>query len=136
MRGKVRRLIVNINVHATEMDNAFENVLTEKFGKGEIKVESLKGHYGDEIKRITFTFNKGDAEDAAKKLLKELKAFESGLILNEILKGVDRNSLYIRLDKQKFVQGSLEIDGDNEIKVIINFYSEKDVKEFLAEQSS
>ncbi len=136
MRSKVRKLTVNVNVHATERDGAFEKMLKERFGEGEIRVESLEGHYGDEIKRVTFTSDKLAAEETAKKLLHDLKAFKSGYVLNEILKGVDRNSLYIRLDKQKFIQGNLELDGDKEVKVIINFYSEKDLKEFLTEQSS
>jgi len=136
MRGKVRKLIVNINVHATESEGVFKNRIYQEFGEGDLKVETLQGHYGDEIKRMIFTLSKLEAEEAFSKLLSKLRAFESGYILNEILKGLDRNSLYIRLDKQKFVQGSLELDGDKEVKIIINFYSEKDAKNFLTEKSS
>ncbi|NAY82152.1 MAG: hypothetical protein GU362_04645 [Thaumarchaeota archaeon] len=136
MRGKVRKLTVNINVHATENEEVFKNRINQEFGEGDLKVETLYGHYGDEIKRMTFTLSKLEAEKASKKLLSKLRAFESGYILNEILKGLDRNSLYIRVDKQKFVQGSLELNGDKEVKIIINFYSEKAAKDFLTEKSS
>ena len=131
MKSKVKKIELDVHVHATERDGLFENAIKNIFGKGSIKVETLQGHYGNEIKRIIFTAFKKDAEEVARSLLKKLGAFESGIVLNELMKGLDRNTLYVRLDKQKLAMGTLELDGDNEVKIIINFYSEKDAKDFL-----
>ncbi|MGC8568447.1 MAG: RNA-binding domain-containing protein [Nitrososphaeria archaeon] len=131
MKGKIRKMSVYVNVHATENEDLILSSLRSKFGDGELRTEKLTGHYGDEIKRLTLVFTKGVAEDVTLRLLNELGAFEKGYVLSEILKGLDRNQLFIRLDKQKLVTGMLELDGDKQIKIEVDFYSKKDAKEFL-----
>ena len=122
-------------VHETEDQAKIEDALKNLLPHAMKIEEDLHGHYGTAIKKIRLIIDGRDAERELNYLLCKLGFFENGEVFSKIMDGLDRNKIYIRLDKQELIKNLIKINGDNQIKVVITFFSEKDIRDYLAEQS-
>jgi len=131
----VKSIEAEVFVHETEdqakIENAMKNLLPDA-----LKIEEdLHGHYGTTIKKIRLIIDGHDVERKLNYLLFKLGFFENGEVFSKVMDGLDRNKIYIRLDKQELIKNLIKINGDNQVKVVITFFSEKDIRDYLAEQS-
>ncbi|MEM0097342.1 MAG: RNA-binding domain-containing protein [Conexivisphaerales archaeon] len=134
MKGKVRTIEVNAFVHETEDLQKIESSVKNLIPEASIQEEDLKGHYGTIIKKINLKFNGPGSDQKLTSLFSKIDAFKRGDIYSQIIKGMEYNKIYIRIDKQELVKNLIKLNGDNQIKIIITFYSARDAREYLAEQ--
>ncbi|BDR93511.1 RNA-binding domain-containing protein [Vulcanisaeta souniana] len=113
------QLDVEVILHATEdldkVTNALARLLT---GNAPIIIEVLVGHYGNPIYRV---FSSIKDEEL---VITVLRAICSSLVNRDyLLKTIDRRvdtsgNIFIRLDKQGFVNGRIMLsDGDDVIRI-------------------
>ncbi|MDG6928109.1 MAG: exosome protein [Nitrososphaerota archaeon] len=134
MRGKVRTIEAAAFVHETEDRQKIEAAIKNLIPRASIQEEDLQGHYGTSIKKINLKVEGPGTDEETTSLLSKMGAFEKGDIYSRIMEGIERNKIYIRIDKQELVRNLIKLNGDNQIKIIITFYSANDTKEYLAKQ--
>ncbi len=134
MKDKVKAIEADVFVHETEDQGKIEEAIKNLLPDATITEEKLHGHYGTTIKKIKLIINGHGIEGKLNYLLSKLGFFEKGEVFSKIMDGLERNKIYIRLDKQELIKNLIKINGDNQIKIIITFFSEKDVRDYLAEQ--
>jgi len=134
LKGKVRTIEAAVFVHETEDEQKIESSIQNLMPDALIQKEALQGHYGNVIKKINLKVEGPRTDEKLTYLLSKIGVFEKGDTFSKIMEGMDHNKIYIRIDKQELVKNLIKLDGDNQIKIIITFYSERDAKEYLAEQ--
>ncbi|MEL9991776.1 MAG: RNA-binding domain-containing protein [Thermoproteus sp.] len=101
--------------HATEDCNKVARALS-KVVDGEITMERIRGHHGNEITVMAARIEGCDATTALIKILKSLDDIEFNILINSI--NIYKNRIFIRLNKQKALRGVLRIDeGDDVIHI-------------------
>lgn len=134
MKGKVRTIEAAVFVHETEDEQKIVASIKNLMPDALIREETLQGHYETAIKKISLKVEGPGNDEKLTYLLSKIGVFEKGDTFSKIMEGMDRNKIYIRIDKQELVKNLIKLDGDNQIKIIITFYSTKDAKEYLTEQ--
>lgn len=128
MKKRPLKFEVYVHSHATEDEDLITSSIISTLGNMTIRVETLQGQYSP-IKRISGFAEGEQAEGLASTLLRALLS-RSGA-LNEIMKGVDNNRLYIRLDKQEMVRGLITIGGDNQVKLVITAKNNREIMDLI-----
>ncbi len=114
--------------HATEDEELITSSMLGVIGQLSIKVEDLQGQYS-QVKKISGT---AEGEEAEALALKVIRAAMGGAgAIDEVLRGVDKNRLYIRLDKQDMVRGLLSINGDNQVKLVITAKNNRELMDLI-----
>jgi len=110
--------------HATEdpnkVDKALQNLLQDihqQFAR-----HYLEGHHGNPIVKIEAKLTDENASQLAYSLVRKLSKSERLTLLRNLQLHSDGDgNLYIRLDKQRLLQGTLQIAEDDPIRVKIKF---------------
>lgn len=110
--------------HATEdpnkVDKALQNLLLglhQPFTR-----RYLEGHHGNPIVKIEAKLTSEDASRFAYLLASKLPKIERLKLLRDLhLHTDDDGNLYIRVDKQRLLQGALQLAEDDPIRVKIKF---------------
>ncbi len=110
--------------HATEdpnkVDKALQNLLQgihQQFTR-----HYLEGHHGNPIVKIEAKLTHENAGEFAYSLVHKLSKSERLLLLRDIqLHSDDDGNLYIRVDKQRSLQGAIQMAEDDPIRVKIKF---------------
>lgn len=115
-------ITIDVIVHATEDVTKFYGSFGELFGVGEeqFAIEELAGHYDNPITllRAKITTEAGTRR-IIEKISSELSRGEKEEVLESLDKRMDGSSLYMRLDKQRFVQGRIALEEGNAVKLKI-----------------
>ncbi len=118
-------ITIDVIIHATEDIKKFYDAFEESFGitKKQFDIQELTGHFDNPITILTVQITK----DAARQIIDKIKDISE--ILEPLDQRMDDSSLYIRLDKQEFVQGNIVLGEENAIKLKIYtpVYNKKEI---------
>ncbi len=119
MKGPIQSLSVSYLAHATEDDGLVVEAV-KKYITGEVGFdkEELEGHYGNAISHVEFHLTGTDAEQAFSRIVRGLSEESKRDLLRNISDHVDEHSaLFLRLDKQRLVSGTLCIGETDPVRV-------------------
>ncbi len=119
MKSAIQTVEVSYLLHATEDMARVSSAVSELVGTGaNPEVEEMAGHFGNPIRKVTLRLHGVEAAKSfarlAKRLPSELKAEvvrEMDLFLDE------HSSLFLRLDKQKLLEGDLVRGSSDAIRI-------------------
>ncbi len=126
---------IDIILHATEDVTRFYAALETLFGfdEKEISKTLTVGHYGNEITILHIDAKKHKADKIIHVVTKAMRNF--GNLDEQITERLSESGLYIRLDKQEFVQGRvmLQDGGAVRMRIYTPVYVKKNAKsEYIA----
>ena len=110
---------VEIILHATEDVPKFYTVIETLFGfdEKEISKTLTTGHYGNEITVLHMSAKKHKADKIIHAISKGL--LDLGDLASQITERLSDSGLYVRLNKQEFVQGRIALQDGGAVKVRI-----------------
>jgi RNA binding exosome subunit len=119
MKGPIQSVEVTYLVHATEDPEKLERAV---FGLLQIPsepvLEELQGHFGNPIFRARAHLTGDEATNAFGNLVRAMSAGLRGEIVTSISKHLDEHgSLFLRLDKQKLVTGTVDLASGDAVRV-------------------
>ncbi len=124
-------ITIDVIIHATENINKFYDAFEEMFKlkKEDFTIQNLTGHFNNPIIMLGTKLTKKDSLNFLKTLISKLPKTHQDSLLSDIENRVDDTSLHIRLEKQDFVNGKLNLDEKNaiKIKVYTPVYVKKDI---------
>lgn len=124
------KVTIELILHATEDVSKFLKIFKVEFGVDEEKfdIQNLKGHFDNPIIKIHAEISKKEALEFIKKLTSKMKSETINEIISKLENEVQNSQLYLRFDKQKFLDGILEISQKNAVKIKIfsPTYNKKD----------
>lgn len=112
---------IDVIIHATEDPSKFFDAFEEMFGlkKEEFSIQNVKGHFDNPITLLNAKISKKQAVDFVKSLLSKMSPEQIDYILETIEERLENSNLYLRLDKEEFVNGKLVIQEKNSVKLKI-----------------
>ncbi len=112
---------IDVIIHATEDPSKFFDAFEEMFGlkKEEFSIQNVKGHFDNPITLLNAKISKKQAVDFVKSLLSKMSPDQIDYILETIEERLENSNLYLRLDKEEFVNGKLVIQEKNSVKLKI-----------------
>lgn len=122
---------IRYSVHATEDPNkvikAVQHILPTRYVDHIIfKSDNLRGYYGNPISLFKTRIKKKEIiKSFIENLSSQLNELDKETLLREIDLHLENGSLYMRLDKQTAVQGELEFNSIESIRVRIRFKKKK-----------
>lgn len=123
-------ITIDVIVHATEDITKFFKSFNEIFELEEdvFSVSEVTGHFENPIIILKAKIIKKSASQFFKKFIGILSENQKNEIIDEIEERTESSSLHIRLDKQKFVQGQIDLIEKEAIKLKIHtpIYNKKD----------
>ena len=135
----MRKLEVSIDVivHATEDINKFYECFSEMFGleKEIFSISQVIGHFDNPIITIRAKITKKEASKFLDKFLEKISENQRNEIIAQIEERTENSTLYLRLDKQKFIQGDIEFREKEAIRLKIHtpVYNKKDTVKVFSE---
>lgn len=130
MQNKIE-ITVDVIIHATEDINKFYDAFEEIFNlkKENFTSQNLTGHFNNPIIMLGMKLTKKNSFNFLKTLVSKLPKVHQDTLIEDIENRIDDTSLHIRLAKQEFVNGRLEIEEKNaiKIKVYIPVYVKKEI---------
>ncbi len=117
--------------HATEdqqkVETAVRNTLPEKLASETVFTNTnLTGHYGNPIFLLqTKLSDKTILPSALEKIASSLSALDKEQLSIELNQHIEKNNLYLRLDKQSAFLGSLKLTSNDPIHFKIHFKNKK-----------
>ena len=127
MKQAIEYIDIRFSVHATEDSNKVEKAVGHLFPAQRIseigfKTKSLKGYYGNQIRLYQTRVKAEKIIDALiKSLSSGLDKSEKETIQRDSDLLVEKNNLYLRLDKQAALKGSFKRCKDDPIHIRIHF---------------
>jgi len=123
-QGPIQSVEVSTIAHATEdpikVDRALLALLqgiNQQFTR-----HFLEGHHGNPIVKIETRLANDNANQFARLLIRKLPESERLLLLRDLeLHSDDDGNLFIRVDKQKLLQGDFRMAEDDPVRVRIKF---------------
>lgn len=119
MKGPIQSVEVTYLIHATEDQQKVEESIAEVLAiKVQPVIERLEGHFGNEILSVRLHLIGEEATEAFKGVVARLpKDLRVGLVSN-IREFLDEHSaLYLRLDKQRMVVGTLALGSGDTVRL-------------------
>lgn len=106
-------------VHATEDGEKIGGAVARLFGaSAPPRVERLEGHFGNEILKARVHLTGEEAARATRSLFSALPGAVKAAIVADLDRFVDEHSaLFLRLDKQALVTGSLALGSGDPVRV-------------------
>jgi RNA binding exosome subunit len=126
----VKSIDIRVTAHATEdpekVKQAVKNLLPEKLAADiSFKERSLRGHYRNPITLFEARINEHQSvEDLLFKFAVNLSSFDKQYIREEPDLFINKNSLYLRFDKQAAFTNMLKIQTADPIHIRIRFTSQ------------
>lgn len=121
MRGQIRSVEVSYIIHATEDESKVREAVKRILGiNQEPIIQSLEGHFGNEILRAVFHLTDESANHTFRMLFDNMPEYARKNVVERISSYIDEHSsLYLRLDKQNIVQGRVELSDSDAIRIKI-----------------
>ena len=121
---------IDVIVHATENLNKYFETFSDMFALREesFEISHLHGHYDNPITTLKAKLIKKEASDFMKKISEKLSEIQKREIMKEINERIENSTLHIRLDKQEFIQGKIELREKEAIRLKIHtpIYNKKE----------
>ena len=113
-------ITIDTIVHATEDINKFYNSFEKLFGidQEQFKIQEFEGHFDNPIIMLNTKIT-NQSEKILRKLSSGLSMREKDQVLETLEERMDDSSLYLRIDKQEFVEGKISLEEKNAIKLKI-----------------
>ena len=124
--AKASSLRVSAIVHATEdsrkVDQAIRNV-SQLNGSAEPAANRAKGHYGNQITTLVLTVKSPKAsENCLRNIWNQLVVLDKEKVFSSLASRVDASgTLFLRVDKQEALRGTIRLQDSDPIKVVISF---------------
>ena len=117
--SEIKKAEIDLLVHATEdMDKIIRAVKETLNILEEGEMMKLYGHYGNPIIRVKFRLKKERANEVFHKVLKSLDEKDRDLTLWDLDISIDDSGwFFLRLDKQKLVEGKIKIGKSDAIRM-------------------
>jgi len=117
---ETKKAEVDFFIHATEDEEKVLKAVKEGLGiSKEAEISRLYGHYGNPILRVRFTFKKEEADELLRRILQNLKEGDKNAILLDLDMSVDDSGrFFLRLDKQKLVEGGFMVGKRDPIRIM------------------
>ena len=124
---------VDIIIHATEDASKFLDIFEKEFclEKEKFSLQNLVGHFDNPIILLSLKLRKKEGKIFVEKIVKKMPNEQINQIIENIEGWVESSTLYLRFDKQKFIQGEISLQEKNAIKVKIftPIYNKKETSE-------
>ncbi len=120
MASKIE-VTIDVIIHATEDPSKFFDAFEEIFGlkQEEFTIQHLTGHFDNPITLLDAKISKKKAAEFVKTLVSKISPDQIDYILESIDERLENSTLYLRLDKEEFVNGNFAIQEKNSIKLKI-----------------
>ena len=130
-------ITIDLIVHATEDLAKFFESFNEMFElkEEEFSISNVMGHFENPITILRAKITKKPAREFLQKFLKILSEKQKTEIKQEIEERTENSTLYIRLDKQEFIQGRISFIEKEAIRLKIHtpIYNKKDTIKVFSE---
>jgi RNA binding exosome subunit len=130
-------ITIDVIVHATEDLAKFFEFFNEMFElkEEEFSISNVMGHFENPITILRAKVTKKPAREFLQKFLKILSEKQKTEIKQEIEERTENSTLYIRLDKQEFIQGRISFIEKEAIRLKIHtpIYNKKDTIKVFSE---
>lgn len=127
----------DVIVHATEDIEKFYESFNEMFGleKEAFSIAHVSGHFDNPITTLSAKLSKKDASKFLDKFLEKISESQKNEIIDQIEERTENSTMYLRLDKQDFVQGKIKFNEKEAIrlKIHIPIYNKKDTFKVFSE---
>lgn len=112
---------VDVILHATEDESLYRAALGSVLGLDGAAAEaaSADGHYGNRIRILSARARGAGAARLASAVAGSMSAADAAEVAENIGLHVSGSGLHMRFDKQRFVQGRLELGGAEAVRVRI-----------------
>jgi len=119
LKGPIQSLEVSYLVHATEDAQKIGSAVESVFGPlGDVRVDEMEGHFGNAIVRVSRHITGEDAGRAFASLTSKMDSSLRQRLRSEVGEHLDEHSaFYLRLDKQRLLEGTLELTEADPIRV-------------------
>ncbi|MDA4125688.1 MAG: hypothetical protein OK452_00580 [Thaumarchaeota archaeon] len=119
MKGPIQSVEVTYLIHATEDEKKVEEAVGRVLAvKAQPVIERLEGHYGNEILSVRLHLTGDEAARALESLVERLpKDLKAGFLTNIGAFVDEHSSLFLRLDKQKLVSGTLALGSGDSVRL-------------------
>jgi RNA binding exosome subunit len=119
LKGPVQSVEVSYLVHATEDPRKISSAVESILGPvGEPKTDEMEGHFGNKIIRVSHHITGGDAGRALASLTSSMNPGLKQRLKSEVGQHLDEHSaFYLRLDKQRLVEGKLELTEADPVRI-------------------
>ena len=128
---------IDVIIHATEDIEKFYESFSEMFGleKDIFSVSQVIGHFDNPIITIRAKITKKEALGFLAKFLEKISENQKNEIIEHIEERTENSTLYIRFDKQMFIQGKIEFREKEAIRLKIHtpVYNKKDTVKVFSE---
>ena len=128
---------IDVIIHATEDINKFFESFNEMFGleKEEFLISHVSGHFDNPITTLSTKLSKKEASKFLDKFLEKISENQKNEIIDQIEERTENSTLYLRLDKQEFVQGRIKFNEREAIRLKIHtpIYNKKDTFKVFSE---
>jgi len=136
MDNKVQ-VVIDVIVHATEDLTKFFDAFEELFEikQDEFSLQNLKGHFDNPITTLHVKLTKKNAKKFVKKIDSYFSEQQKQELLDNLEQRIHNSTLHFRLDKQKLVQGKLDLREKDSVKIKIftPIYNKKDTVKIFSE---
>jgi len=121
MKGPIQAVEVTYLVHETEDPRRIEKAISKLMGQvASPETERLEGHFGNQIERSSLHLTGPGAESAFRQIVAAMPKEMVDDITSNIGSHLDEHSaLFIRLDKQRLVSGTLALGSGDPVRVKI-----------------
>jgi len=121
MKGPIQSLEVTYLVHATEDPDKLERAVSALIGfSAKPGLDLLEGHFGNRIMRARMHLTGEEASNALTSILESMAQGLKRGILSDLPAYLDEhNALFLRLDKQKLVEGSTALGSGDAVRLKI-----------------
>jgi RNA-binding protein len=119
LKGPIQSVEVTYLLHATEDPDRVSSAVNQLLSvRAEHETEVLEGHFGNKIVLVRFHLTGEDAATAVDSLASQMTAETKDYLKNSLDEIVDEHSaLFLRLDKQKMVEGTLAEGSADPVRV-------------------
>lgn len=128
---------IDVIIHATEDINKFFESFNEMFGleKEDFIISHVSGHFDNPIVTLSIKLSKKEASKFLDKFLEEISENQKNEIIDQIEERTEHSTMYLRLDKQEFVNGKIKFNEREAIRLKIHtpIYNKKDTFKVFSE---
>lgn len=116
---ETKKAEVDLLIHATEDADKVIKAVKKALGVSkDAEVMKLYGHYGNPILKVKFVLKKEEADELLRKVLKKLGEEDRDAMLWDLDVSVDDSGwFFLRLDKQKLVEGRIKIGKSDAVRM-------------------
>lgn len=119
MKGPIQSVEVSYLLHATEdREKVDSRVMELAMIAGAPEVEEVEGHFGNRILLVKFHLTGDEAGRAFERIVGKIPPAVKAGLMRDLGSHLDEHSaFFLRLDKQRLVEGALELGTRDPVRV-------------------